>query len=127
MPMYTHNLTAPLLVWPHAGVNEIAYVNESSAAKALEMEDRFVSLPPIAGVVFASVFAEPAKGGRSTTFKVRLGIRKKMDLGTGIALVKDVLRDEIDNQGLTFQVEVFPGRVGACRDEDFEGARTAQA
>lgn len=103
------------------------YVNEVSAELAKDMEKRFSCLPPMAGVLFSSVKAIPVPDGDVHTFEVRIGIQRKMDEKTGVALIKKVLEHEIRRPGFHILANVYRGSGGAARDEGDEAVDPAQA
>jgi hypothetical protein len=104
-------------------VKPVKYVSEESSMLAREWERRFQALPPHAGVVFVSVGPEPIEGGKCIKFEVRIGLTRRLSQETGVAMVKKVLAFEASTGALTISVVVFRGVVGACRDEDTQGAR----
>lgn len=91
------------------------YVSEASATKARSMARKFQYLRPEAGVIFIGVQAVPSHNGLSKTFEVRLGVTQQIGRATGEALVRYVLREEIDNKN-TILVSVYPGISGAAHD-----------
>lgn len=93
-------------------MNDIPYVSDEAAAVAREMESRIQRLPPEAGVLFVGVEVAPAPGGKSNRFTVRLGIHRRLEESTGLALVKKVLEQEL-NRGEQISVSVFRGVAGA--------------
>lgn len=104
----------------------IAYVTEGAAELAREMEKKFQRLAPQAGVVFVGVKPIPIDGGKVRTFEVRLGISRRLDESTGMALVRKVLEDET-KMGLEITAAIYRGVSGAARDEDSQDAHPTQA
>lgn len=92
------------------------YVNAESLAKAREMEARFATLAPAAGVLFVTVDPTPADLGQASEFTVRLGMTRTLSEGAGRALIRQVLKKEIDS-GLKILAGVYVGRPGACRED----------
>jgi hypothetical protein len=88
------------------------------------LERKFQALPPHAGVVFVSIEPLPAPEGRTTRFRLVLGMGRLFEKDTGLALVKALLEKEID-RGLVFNTTVVRGVGGACRDSNPPPARTA--
>jgi hypothetical protein len=123
--MYTNNLTPPVSCAHLIFVRDVPYVSEEAAGFAREIERRFQSLPTMAGVVFVSVDALAAPGGKNVGFRVRLGISKKLTEDVGWALIQQVLKDEIASKVVDIQASVFTGFAGACRDQGFEDADSA--
>lgn len=104
------------------------YVNESSLDLAKEMEKRFTTLHPTAGVLFIGVRAVPVPGGKSKTFEVRLGIQRKFDEGTGMAIIKKVLEKELlQSSGYTILASVYRGSAGRACDASDEAASKPSA
>jgi hypothetical protein len=79
------------------------------------MEGKFASLPSQAGILFISVQPQPEEDGKSIEFFVRLGLSRQFEEGTGKALIKKILEDEI-RAGLRIFSAVYRGVSGACRD-----------
>jgi hypothetical protein len=94
------------------------YVSDSSRKLADDFERRLLSLPPLAGVLFAAVQAMPVVDGESDFFVIRLGVTKKTDPGTADALIRYALEKEIRSRLYKFKVEIYQGRAGTARDED---------
>ena len=101
----------------------VRYVSDETHLRAREMEQRFASLPPQAGVLFVSIQPQPVDDGKSVEFYIRLGISRRFDEETGRALVKKVLSEEI-KEGLRLLVGVYRGVSGACRDDGTPTARS---
>lgn len=93
------------------------YVSDSVAAQARSFQRRLQQLSPDSGILFVGVRAVPSKDGNSKTFEIRLGVQKSVGESAGAALVRFVLREEID-RGLKFLVSAYQGVSGAARDYD---------
>lgn len=94
----------------------VKYVSEASIAAADRMEEKFLTLPPEAGIIFVSVHPEPIEGGKCHIFDVRLGVPKSFDPGTGVALVQKVL--ELEVNFFEIRASVYLGTSGAARDKN---------
>jgi hypothetical protein len=94
----------------------VRYVSAETHRKAREMERLFAALPPQAGVLFVSIRPDPTEDGKGESFFLRLGIARRFEEETGLALVKKVLQEEL-RQGLRIRVGVHRGISGACRDD----------
>lgn len=90
---------------------ELNYASNEAAQKALDMEAKFLKLPPQAGVVFVGIKPIPAPGGRVTSYDVRMGIRRPLEESLGQAIIKEVLKDELAD-GIHFQIAVYRGIAG---------------
>jgi hypothetical protein len=97
---------------------EVPYVSETAAEKARELESRFLTLPPEAGVLFVAIHAVPALGGKTEEFDVRLGISRQFEEGTGLAIIKKVLEDDLASGDIRVSAAVYRGVRGAGCDED---------
>lgn len=100
------------------------YVSDEAAAKAREMVRRFQDLPATAGIIFVSVSAAPAEGGKTQIFDVVLGMSRKYDPNLGVALAKKVLEPELEDKQTILRISVYRGVSGAGSDrgrEDHEG------
>lgn len=95
-------------------MSDTPYVNDASFNLARKMELKLQSLPPEAGLIFVGVDPEPAPRGVATKFFVRVGVERKFEEGTGIALVKSVLEEEITS-GLSITAVVYRGVRGASK------------
>lgn len=93
----------------------IEYVQDQYAKKAREMEEVLAKLPPEAGIVFVSVKALPDKFGQSKGYTVTVGVSRKFDPATGIAIAKRVLADYVLGSS-SLLVNAFCGSPGSCRD-----------
>lgn len=80
----------------------------------------------MAGVVFISVAAQVAPGGKNVGFDVRLGVSKKLTEDVGWALIQQVLKDEIAAKVIDIRASVFTGFAGACRDQGPEDVDSTQ-
>lgn len=94
------------------------YVSIGAKELAKGFEKRFTTLPPMAGVLFASVRAVPVVGGKTNEFVIRLGINRKTNPGTAEALIRQVMAEEIKSTLFQFKTAVYQGSPGAARDED---------
>lgn len=108
-------------------MSQVAYVSEDAKQRTHEFEERFIKLPAQAGVIFASVRAIPAIRGEVDTYEVRLGMKRGLEEGTGIALIKHVLRDEIEKGLYSIRGSIYIGRAGAARDQGDEEAHPVKA
>lgn len=102
---------------------DVPYVNEQSAALAREFERRFQLLSPEGGILFVAVEPQPEKYGKVKTYVIRLGISRKLDTGTGVAVAKKLMEKEIDAREFNIQVAVYRGVSGAGRDQDHASTR----
>lgn len=93
----------------------VPYVNERVAAMIAEIENRFRSLPPNAGVLFVSVGAVPVEGGNSPELWVRLGLTKNLSRDVGELIVQKVLENELASN-LKVRTVVYLGVPGAAHD-----------
>lgn len=94
----------------------VKYVSEASIATADQMEEKFLTLPSEAGILFVAVHPEPVEGGKCKIFNVRLGMPKSFDPGTGFALVQKVL--ELEVNFFEIRASVYLGTSGAGRDKN---------
>ena len=101
-------------------MSDVPYVNEEAVLRAQELEKKFLKLPPESGVLFISVRPIPTPGGRTKEFDVRLGISRRYEEGTGMAIIKKVLEDDLKG-GLDISAAVYRGVRGAGSDEDPQG------
>lgn len=92
------------------------FVSEEADRTARVMESKLVSLPPEAGVLFASAKAVPTDSGGGSEFHVCIGIARRFSEETGRGLIRKVLEAEI-LAGLRLRVAVHRGVSGACRDD----------
>jgi len=99
----------------------VNYVSDEANRRALEFERRFTTLPPQAGVIFASVQAQPVENGKSVEYFVRLGLVRRLEEETGRALARKILDEEI-HSGFRIFVGVYRGSPGACRDDSSPAA-----
>jgi hypothetical protein len=97
---------------------EIAYVSEGSAAIARNWERMFQILPPEAGILFVSVQPVAIEGGLCHVYDVTLGLNKNRGLEqeTGIAMMRQVLKEDIANDLFKIRCKVFLGVAGADGD-----------
>lgn len=98
-------------------MDEIPYVSPDAHETARKMELKFTGLAPDAGVIFISVVAVPAPGGRSKQFEVRLGLSRQYEISTGLALIRKILESEIES-GLELSASVYRGVPGMSRGFD---------
>ena len=97
------------------------YVGEPATQVVKYIEKKFQSVHEAAGILFVSVSAVPAPEGKVTDYVIRLGISKKFEEGTGMALVKSVLNDEIERKAFNISVAIYRGVSGAASDQGDEG------
>lgn len=96
------------------------YVSEKSNEIAREMERRFQRLPHEAGILFVGVQAVPTEDGEAKAFEVRVGIARRFESSTGMAIIKKVLEQEIEEKKFAISASVYRGVSGAARDENDE-------
>jgi hypothetical protein len=96
------------------GMNPVPYVSEKAQEVARWMERRLQEVSRDAGVIFISVKAVPALKGDSINFEVRLGIERRFEEGTGIALIKHVFEEQINGGILNIDAAVFRGVCGSA-------------
>lgn len=104
-------------------MRDVPYVSANAAKFAREIEERFLSLAPMAGVIFVDVTAKPIPGGETVGFHIRLGVSKNLSEDVGWALIQQVMRDEISSKVIDITGSVFTGFAGACRDQGPKDAR----
>ncbi len=75
-------------------MKETPYVSEESIQQAKEIEQLFTSLPSDSGVLFVGVEPGRVVSGNSNLFSVTLGVRKSMEVGTGMALARQILNQK---------------------------------
>lgn len=97
------------------------YVSEDAAQVVKYLEKKFQSVSELAGVIFISVQAVPAPKGEVDSYIVRLGISKKFEEATGMALLKSVLHDEIERKAFNLSASIYRGVSGAASDKGDEG------
>ena len=102
------------------------YVDGESATRAQQIERRVACLPPIAGVLFVSVAAQPVEGGKCDEFLIRLGIRRDLEENTGHALLRQLFEDDF-RSGLKLRSIVFRGISGSGCDLGAATARPSPA
>lgn len=94
---------------------QVSYVLEEFVERAHQMEREFLKLSPDSGVIFAGVTAIPSEDGVPSGYKITVGISRKFEVGTGIAIAKKVLGDYLDPKK-PLNITVFRGSSGPCRD-----------
>ncbi len=100
------------------------YVSDEAAGHARRMEAALQKLPSEAGVLFASVKAVPVEGGDAKAFSICIGMSRRFEEGTGLALAAQLFIPEVQ-AGRTLDIKVYRGVLGACRDNGLEPARPA--
>jgi hypothetical protein len=108
-------------------VRDVPYVSATAAKFAREIEERFLALAPIAGVIFVDVTAKPVSGGETVGFHIRLGVSKNLSEDVGWALIQQVMRDEISSKVIDISGSVFTGFAGACRDQGPKDAHSPKS
>lgn len=93
---------------------------------ALQMEQKFATLPASAGVLFISVQPQPVEEGHASEFFLRLGLARHLTEGTGKALVQQLLAEEM-RSGLKIFAGIYRGVPGTCRDDGSPPARPTPA
>ncbi len=97
------------------------YVSEDTLQVVKYLEKKFQSVSEAAGILFVGIRAVPAPGGLVSAFEIRLGISKRFEEATAIALLKSVLHDEIERKAFTFTASIYRGVSGAACDKGDEG------
>lgn len=89
------------------------YVSLDAAWRAKEFEDRFLKLPPGAGVLFVSVEAMPIVGGDSKIYEIKLGLSRWHDGSAGKHIIQQVMQKELAERQYEIRGTTFRGqRVG---------------
>jgi hypothetical protein len=103
-------------------MNSVPYVSEKALEVARWMERRLAEVNKMAGFLFVSVKAVPAPKGLVNAFEVRIGIDKKMEEDTGVAVVKHTFDELIKGGAVSISVAVYRGIRGAASSSDNEEA-----
>lgn len=104
-------------------VSEIPFVPEETLQLARELEQRLARSRPSAGVLFVSVRPRPYLSGETPALHVTLGIIRLLEVETGEALIRHVLREEIENENLLITWTVERGVEGTGRSPPHAEAR----
>lgn len=104
-------------------LEEVAYVGQEAQNLALEWERRLRKVNQQAGLLFVSVSPVPSRDGRSKVFNIWVGISKKLDPGTAIAVIKHIFKEEIEEGKYTINASAVRGVHGAARDSSDEDPR----
>jgi hypothetical protein len=100
---------------------ELAYVSEEHSKWIPFFEKKIQALPKEAGVLFSSVFWNPAFGGKCSVLNFVLGLRKGMTKDIGEALIQQALKDTpINSIQFLPNVVIYIGNSGAARDQSSE-------
>lgn len=100
---------------------ELAYVGEEHSKWIPFFEKKVQALPKEAGVLFSSVFWNPAFGGKCSVLNFVLGLRKGLTKDIGEALIQQVLKDvPVNSISFLPNVVIYIGNSGAARDQGSE-------
>jgi hypothetical protein len=103
-------------------MNPVPYVDEKANEIARWMERRLQEVSPLAGIIFVSVKAVPVLKGNSNAFEVRLGLDREMEEGTGVAVIQNTFKEQIQQGLVTINAAVFRGIRGAASNAGDEEA-----
>ena len=107
-------------------MKSVPYVSEQAQDIARQMERRLQAVSSQAGIIFVSVKAIPEHKGRSLRYEVRLGIDRKFEEATGVAIIKHVFEDEIKSGSVRIDAAVYRGiRGAAINTGDEEAGQTS--
>jgi hypothetical protein len=95
-------------------MRSVPYVSEKAQEVARWMERRLAEVNKDGGILFISVQAHPVPGGNTNKFTVRLGLDRKLEEGTGIALIRHVFDKQIKEGLLTLDAAVYRGIRGGA-------------